>query len=48
MTRQSESARISMDARTVRNDIGMQKTYPRTVYDPRLNNALVTHSKGTR
>ena len=48
MTRQSDSARTSIDVRTARNDIGKHNTYPRTVYDARLINALVTHAKSTR
>jgi hypothetical protein len=48
MTRQSDSARNSMDVRTVRNDINKQKTYLRTAYDARVTNALVTHANSTR
>jgi len=48
MTRQSDSARTAIDVRAVRNDIGKQNTYPRTAYDARLTNALVTHAKSTR
>jgi hypothetical protein len=48
MTRQSDSARTSMDVRSVRNDIGKHNTYPRTVYDARLSNVLVEHAKSTR
>ena len=48
MQTQPEPVNVSKAIRTVRDDIRINNSRPRTIQDMRLRDALVTYAKSTR
>jgi hypothetical protein len=44
----TQSVNVPKDTRTLCNDTRTSNPHPRTIHDPRVRDALVTHARSTR